>query len=149
MPKGGGDLVSFLYPTYRFAAESIQAGWLPFWNPHLYVGAPFAADLQSGLYYPPNLVAFLLARPFTYEVLEGLATLHYPLATVCAYALARELRLPRLGALATGLAFGLSGFTVAHLGHYNMLAATAWTPLALALAHRAAERARLNWALAA
>src|SRR5207245_48393 len=46
MPRGGGDLASFLYPTYRFAAESIQAGSFPFWNPHLYGGAPFAADLQ-------------------------------------------------------------------------------------------------------
>ncbi|HEY3108003.1 MAG TPA: YfhO family protein [Chloroflexota bacterium] len=149
MPKGGGDLASFLYPTYRFAADSIQSGSLPFWNPHLYGGAPFAADLQSGIYYPPNLIAFLLARPFGYETLEQLAALHYPLAALCAYALGRELGLPRLGALATGLTFGLSGFTVAHLGHYNMLASAAWAPLAIALTLRAASRGRVGWALAA
>jgi hypothetical protein len=149
MPKGGGDLASFLYPTYRFAAESLQRGTFPFWSPHLYGGAPFAADLQSGLYYPPNLAAFLIARPFTFQTLEALAALHYPLASLAAYALARELGLPRLGAFASGLAFGLSGFAVAHLGHYNMLAAAAWAPLAIALVHRAAERRRLDWATAA
>jgi hypothetical protein len=146
MPRGGGDLASFLYPTYRFAADSLQAGYVPFWNPHLYGGAPFAADLQSGLYYPPNLVAFLLARPFEYGALVTLAALHYPLAGLGAYALARELGLARLPAFASGAAFAFSGFAVAHLGHYNMLAAAAWTPLALALLHRAARRGDLRWA---
>jgi hypothetical protein len=146
MPRGGGDLASFLYPTYRFAADSIQAGTLPFWNPHLYGGAPFAADLQSGLYYPPNVAAFMLARPFEYGALVALAALHYPAAALSAYALARELGLARLPAFAAGAAFAFSGFAVAHLGHYNMLAAAAWAPLVLALVHRAARLADLRWA---
>lgn len=149
MPRGGGDLASFLYPTYRFAADSLQAGFIPFWNPHLYGGAPLAADLQSGLYYPPNLVAFLIARPFEYGALVTLAALHYPVAGLAAYALARELGLARLAAFSGGLAFAFSGFAVAHFGHYNMLAAAAWTPLALALLHRAARLADLRWAVLA
>jgi hypothetical protein len=146
MPRGGGDLASFLYPTYRFAADSVQAGSLPFWNPHLYGGSPFAADLQSGLYYPPNLVAFLVARPFEYSALVALAALHYPLAALSAYVLAREIGLARLPAFAGGATFAFSGFAVAHLGHYNMLAAAAWTPLVLALLHRAARLADIRWA---
>ncbi|MFN2289543.1 MAG: hypothetical protein ACK2UC_00005, partial [Anaerolineae bacterium] len=35
-PAGGGDLVSFLFPTYRFAAAQLSQGELPLWNPHLY-----------------------------------------------------------------------------------------------------------------
>ena len=132
MPRGGGDLVSFLYPAYRFAADELQAGRIPFWDPHLFAGAPFAADLQSGLFYPPNLAAFLLVRPFEYQTLEALGALHYPLAALCAYALARELRLPPLGAFTAGLVFAFGGFAVAHFGHYNMLAAASWSPLALA-----------------
>jgi len=31
-PAGGGDLVSFLFPTYRFAAARLWAGDLPLWN---------------------------------------------------------------------------------------------------------------------
>ena len=58
MPAGGGDLAPFLYPNYRFAAESIRQGVIPLWNPHLYSGSPFAADIQSGLFYPINLLAF-------------------------------------------------------------------------------------------
>ena len=63
---GGGDLASFLYPVYSFAARTYQSGTVPLWNPHLYAGSPFAADMQSGVFYPINVAAFLLARPFTY-----------------------------------------------------------------------------------
>ena len=147
MPRGGGDLVSFLYPTYRFAADELAAGRFPFWNPHLFAGAPFAADLQSGLFYPPNLVAFVVARPFTYRSLETLAALHYPLAGLAAYTLARELRLAVLPAFASGLVFAFGGFMVAHLGHYNMLAAAAWSPFVVALLLRAIASGRLAWSL--
>jgi hypothetical protein len=147
VPRGGGDLVSFLYPTYRFAADELAAGRFPFWNPHLFGGAPFAADLQSGLFYPPNLIAFLAARPFTYQSLETLAALHYPLAGLAAYALARELHLTVLSAFASGLVFAFGGFMVAHLGHYNMLAAAAWAPFVVALLLRAIETGRLAWSL--
>ncbi|MEW5961673.1 MAG: hypothetical protein AB1801_28480, partial [Chloroflexota bacterium] len=56
MPAGGGDLAPFLYPNYRFAAEQLRQGTIPLWNPHLYSGVPFAADIQAGLFYPINLL---------------------------------------------------------------------------------------------
>ena len=43
-PADGGDLVSFLFPTYRFAAQQLSQGVLPLWNPHLYGGAPFISE---------------------------------------------------------------------------------------------------------
>ncbi|MCY3773157.1 MAG: hypothetical protein OXG98_14220, partial [Gemmatimonadetes bacterium] len=45
-PADGGDLVSFLFPIYHFAAHTISQGSLPLWNPHLYGGAPFITDIQ-------------------------------------------------------------------------------------------------------
>ncbi|MBI2911177.1 MAG: hypothetical protein HYY05_03475, partial [Chloroflexi bacterium] len=82
VPKGGGDLASFLYPVYAFAASHLQQGHIPLWNPVLYSGSPFAADPQSGLYYPFNLMAFFIARPLTYPVLEFLAMGHFLLASL-------------------------------------------------------------------
>jgi hypothetical protein len=80
MPAGGGDLAPFLYPNYRFAAEHLKQGDIPLWNPHLYSGVPFAADIQSGLFYPLNLLVFLLTPSLTYEWLEYLAVFHFWLA---------------------------------------------------------------------
>src|SRR5690242_2840828 len=45
MPTGGGDLASFFYPIHAFAAASLHAGEFPLWNPHLFSGMPFAADI--------------------------------------------------------------------------------------------------------
>src|SRR5687767_2633327 len=73
MPAGGGDLAPFLYPNYHFAAQYLRQGIIPLWNPHLYSGAPFAADIQSGLFYPINLLVFLVVPQLTYEWLEYLA----------------------------------------------------------------------------
>ncbi len=89
MPAGGGDLAPFLYPNYRFAAEQLRQGNLPLWNPYLYSGAPFAADIQSGLFYPVNLLLFLLVPNFGYGWLEALAMFHFWLAGVTMYVLLR------------------------------------------------------------
>jgi hypothetical protein len=85
IPHGGGDLVSFLWPQYSFAAQTIRAGSIPVWNPHLYSGAPLLADNQSGVLYPINLIAFGLFPNFTYQVMEGLVVLHIWLAGVAMY----------------------------------------------------------------
>lgn len=89
LPQGGGDLVSFLWPQYRFAAEAIKSGSLPLWNPHLYAGAPFLADNQSGVLYPINLLAFMFFPQMTYQVMEGLVIFHIWLAGACMYAALR------------------------------------------------------------
>jgi len=132
VPKGGGDLASFFYPIHAFAAREVQEGRLPFWNPHLFSGAPHLANFQAGLLYPPNLLAYLLFDPFDYAALELLVILHFLLASWGAYWLARAYDIPRNGAILTGAIFAYSGFLVAHLGHYPMLATASWVPWLLA-----------------
>ncbi|HEX5165245.1 MAG TPA: hypothetical protein VFV93_07615, partial [Thermomicrobiales bacterium] len=132
VPKGGGDLASFFYPIHAFAAREVQDGRLPFWNPHLFSGAPHLANFQAGLLYPPNLLAYLLFDPFDYAALELLVILHFLLASWGAYWLARVYGIPRDGAVLTGALYAYSGFMVAHLGHYPMLATAAWAPWLLA-----------------
>lgn len=132
VPKGGGDLASFFYPIHAFAAREVQQGRLPFWNPHLFSGAPHLANFQTGLLYPPNLLAYLIFDPFDYAALELLVILHFLLASWGAYWLARAYGIPRDGAVLAGAIYAYSGFMVAHLGHYPMLATAAWAPWLLA-----------------
>jgi hypothetical protein len=96
IPKGGGDLASFIYPIYAFGARWLKRGVIPLWNPHLYLGMPFAADNQSGLFYPVNLLFFLLTPELTYEVVELMAVTHVFLAGLFAYLFLRDLPSPRL-----------------------------------------------------
>jgi hypothetical protein len=91
IPQGGGDLVSFLWPTYSYAAQSLHAGRIPLWNPTLYSGAPFAADNQSGLFYPINLLTFLFFPSLPYTAMEWLVVFHFWLAGASMYFLMRVL----------------------------------------------------------
>jgi hypothetical protein len=134
MPPGGGDFAAFIYPNFVFAARWLQQGVLPLWNPQVFASMPFQADVQSGLFYPPNLLAFLLARPFTYRTLELLAIAHYSLTGLLMWLYLRRLGCSATAALAGAAAWQACGFLVAHVGHYNMLAVAAWLPgLLLAL----------------
>src|SRR5512140_2474908 len=80
MPAGGGDLAQFLYPTYKFAAEWWRRGVIPLWNPYLFGGMPFVGDIQSGIFYPLNLLTFFIASPLEFRDLELLSVLHFYIA---------------------------------------------------------------------
>src|SRR5437879_7714968 len=60
---GDGDLLFYFLPYRTYLAQAWQQGrWLPLWNQHIYLGAPFLADIQAAALYPPNLLfAFLPA----------------------------------------------------------------------------------------
>src|SRR4028118_641220 len=85
MPAGGGDLTSLYFPGYVYAAQQIKMGTLPLWNPHLFSGMPFAADMQMGLFYPLNWILYLFFN-VDYAQLEWLLILHYWLAACFTYA---------------------------------------------------------------
>src|SRR5262249_53454008 len=145
VPRGGGDLVSFIYPRYAFAARVVRSGTLPLWDPYLYSGQPYLADVQSGLLYPINLLAYVIFRNFDYRKVEYLAIAHYALAGIFAYFWARQLRVGRFGALVAGIVWETSGFLIAHLGHYNLIAAAIWLPLMLGLLQPALEGGSVAW----
>jgi len=129
MPADGGDLVSFLFPTYRFAAAAIRDGAWPLWNPSLYIGAPHVADIQAGFLYPPNLLLFLLKPEFPYAALQWLSIGHVWFAGAGMYLLlARGLRVRRLAALSGALAFMFSDVFIVHFGNLNFNAAASWLP---------------------
>lgn len=159
MPAGGGDLAPFLYPNYRFAAEQLRQGSLPLWNPHLYSGVPFAADIQSGLFYPINLLVFFWASPLTYEWLEYLAVFHFWLAGATMFLCLRWLippgqnslppRISAPAAFAGAIAFEFSDLFIIHFGNLNMIAVAAWLPLVFLLFHHSLVKSSFGLAAAA
>lgn len=151
-PADGGDLVSFLYPTYRFAASQIHQWTLPLWNPHLYGGAPFISDIQAGFLYPLNFLLFLLWPDFPYQVMQWLAIGHLFWAGLGMYVLLRTWHwrpgqpLSRPAALFGALAFQFSDPLLTHLGNLNLIAVLSWLPWCLAAYEQALTRRSLRWA---
>lgn len=154
-PADGGDLVSFLYPTYRFAAAQLQQGVLPLWNPTLYAGAPFIGDIQAGFLYIPNLILLLLWPDFPYPVMQWLAIGHLYWAGLGMYVLLRTwhgpngLPVSRMAALFGALAFTFCDPLLIHLGNLNLIAVLSWLPWIVATYHLALYHRSLRWAAVA
>ena len=136
VPRGGGDFNSFYYPLASFAATQIQGGHFPLWNPHLFAGAPFAADYQTGALYPPNLLVWATARPYTYSAFTATVIFHIWWASVATYGFVRTLGSSRAGGVLAGAVFAYGGFMTAQLGHAPMIAVASWLPAILAALYR-------------
>lgn len=46
-------------PNLRYLQRNLLAGEMPWWNPHVGLGRPYASDLQSAVFYPPTYLLFL------------------------------------------------------------------------------------------
>lgn len=143
------DILTSRLPDYCFLGQSLAAGRVPAWNPHVMAGTPFAADPQSGWM---NLPAMLLFSALSCDVaIRWFFVLQPVLAGVGMYLFLRSERLSPGAATVAGLvlSLGLAGsFLAASLPFAGTLA---WTPLILAAGSRylAADgwAARLLWVL--
>lgn len=139
----GLDYVSHQFFLKTFLGESLRAGEWPLWNPYICAGRPFAADPQSGVFYPPN---WLYAVMSVEAATTLLITVHIAAAGFFAYVLGRTLRMSHLSAGIAGVAFMLNAFIVTHAyrGQSERIEAIAYMPLILALAERAARARRVS-----
>lgn len=141
----GYDTMTYIYPYRSYAAQAIRQGSVPLWNPYLYLGVPFLANLQAAVFYPLNAIFYLLPTP---EAMNWSVVLHLFLAAYFTYLLARTaLRVDRVSASMAGLVYAFGGFVGAQVGHLNQLNAAAWLPLLLVTAHLAWERRSSAWTI--
>jgi len=123
----GLDVFTYFYPYKAYAAEVVRQGRLPLWNPYLFMGVPFLANIQSALFYPLNFPLYWLPVP---RMVSYSIVLHVFLAGLFAYFYARlSLGLRRGGAWLAAAVFALSGFVGAQVGHVNQLNCSIWLPL--------------------
>ncbi len=134
------DSLVYFYPNATYLAERLRAGQIPLWDPYLFAGAPFLANSQAGVLYPPNLL--YLVGPVS-RIYAVLVVVHVWWLAVGTYALSRtSLGVGRMASTfaATAVAFG--GFVGGMNGHLNQLEALSWAPLAILLVERGAVERR-------
>jgi len=142
-----GDFSNQFYPFRAFAANEWRAGRVPLWNPYVFGGHPFLADIQTAVLYPPSFATSVVGAVagLPYTLLEAEMVAHYLLAAVFAYLLGRDLTGSRLGGTVCGVVFTFSGFLTSYPAQQlAMLESAVWLPLALLLLNRAA-RAGGRW----
>ncbi|HYY88075.1 MAG TPA: hypothetical protein VFA49_04710, partial [Chloroflexota bacterium] len=137
------DAFVYFYPQRAFLARSLLDGELPLWNPYLFLGAPFLANPQTAVLYPPSWL-FVLGPVFVGYSVQ--LVLHAFLASVFTYLLVRRAYglLPQAGVVA-GLGYGFGGFVVGQAGHLNQLSAAAWVPAVLLAYTRLLQTRHVRW----
>jgi hypothetical protein len=127
------------YPARNFAAVAMAGGEIPHWNPFSFNGMPFLADIQKGVFYLPftALTFFVHDGYLNVYWVELVVILHYVLAGVCMFYLARSFGYKQMPALFAGTVYMLSGFMITHAIHQYMITLVAWYPLVLLLFRRA------------
>ncbi len=139
------DLHGFFYPMKYHLSSFLVEGRLPFWCSNIFCGAPFLSDIQSGVFYPPALIAFLLPFPGS---LNAYVLLHFLLGFWFFYLFIRVRGGSRGAAILTAVSFCFGGYTISSVNTLNNLSTAVWLPAMLWSYHKAvAENDRSKYFL--
>ena len=119
------------YPWHAAVGKEIAAGHLPLWDASRFAGAPLAADISAGTFYPPNwLYAVAPNKVETVSTIIWAATIALSLLLV--YWLLSLLRLHPYAAALGAVVWTFSGFMVSEGMFDALVGAVVWLPMALA-----------------
>lgn len=116
-------------PSKVFLAEELKQGRFPIWNPYIFSGTPFFADINLAVLHPLNLL-YLVSLPFRALTVGILALFLVGLSGM--YVLGRTLRLGRFGSLAGAIVFGFSGSLIVYTNNVPILQVAVLVPWVLA-----------------
>lgn len=133
-----GDTAFVLLPFRHFATSALGRGELPLWNPFLFGGTPALAEAQYQVFYPPNILLFVVG------VARGngwLLAVHVLFMALGSYAFARRsLGLSREAALLAAICFAFGGCIQSRLAVSVFTEAAAWLPWMMLWFDRARQR---------
>jgi hypothetical protein len=146
------DLEGFHLPHAHVYADALARGELPLWDPYLYCGRPFQANIQTQVFYPTvALIAWLgslIGHDHLFFLLELNVIFHTALAGMMAFRLGRVLELSSPAALLVGSVYQMGAFFAMHAQHMGAVTIAAWMPLAWASVIQLARTSSLRHALA-
>ena len=133
----GRDLVAYFYPIEKSVHDQWRSGHVPLILPELSFGKPLAANPNAGVFYPLRIAMAAVAFPLAIKLF---IVLHFWLAAVGAFLLARFLGASRSGAAIAALTFGLCGPVLSEASFPDFLPGVAAMPFLVLAAGRFARR---------
>jgi hypothetical protein len=122
------DHINQFYVWHTLAAQGLQeTGTTPLWNPYMLAGQPLLANAQPALFYPPNLLLRWLDAGHVASIRSIFNLL---VAGIFTFLFARAVRISKMGATLSAIAFAFSGALIVGPGHAyaNVLV---WLPMTL------------------
>ncbi len=120
-----------LIPWRSYVARSILHGQFPLWTDLICSGYPLGVDYATGLYYPVNLLFFLLFSPPV--AMNYYIVFHFLLASVGMYFYARIMNISIMGSMMSSVIFTYSGYMVCQLCQPVTIDMASWFPIILIL----------------
>ena len=115
-----------------------QDGLFPKWNTLSMCGVPLIAEIQSGLFYPFNIIFLFLPVA---QAINLTIFIHLYLLSLFTYYFARQTRTSRHGAIVAAIVMGFCGPVVLSIfaGHLSNIFTITWIPLVLLMIGRIGE----------
>jgi Bacterial membrane protein YfhO len=141
-----GDARTQFYSWRAYGFNEVSEGRFPLWNPYEFMGMPFVASLQSGMFYPTNWLCAVM--PLGLAITLGIV-LNLFMSGAFTYLWCRRIGISWVGALiaATAYTFGAPQFLRVFEGHWSFLCGMPWIPLIL-LCTEALVTSRRLWPIA-
>ncbi|HAW49740.1 TPA: hypothetical protein DCX16_02160 [bacterium] len=131
------DIHSLMYPMKMYAASCIKDGIFPFWNPYIFCGAPFSAQVHHQTLYPLSIINYILPIFFS---LDLFIFLHVFLAGIFFYLLMKDFGLDKSSSLFASLSYAFSGIFLSFGNIFITITTATWSPLILLFYFRALRR---------
>lgn len=121
-----GDNFSLMMPGKIFTAEWLKQGVLPLWNPYVFSGMPWVADINQSVLYPSTLL-FVIFSPAI--ALNLLLSSHAFIAYIGMYLLAKQWLKDYWWAMLAGGLWMFSTQVSGSMNNFSTLQSIVWLPL--------------------
>ncbi|HET6401983.1 MAG TPA: YfhO family protein [Candidatus Kapabacteria bacterium] len=114
------DFVEQEFPFRTLATSSLAQGIIPQWDPYVFAGMPFIADVQVAFWYPFNMLQslFVSGNYLSPVVMEWFILLHFAVAGFGMYWFSKKIfEIDDWSATFAGIAYGFGGYIAAQSIH--------------------------------
>lgn len=122
------DPVRQQYPWRELAFDQIKKGQIPWWNPYNGLSSPLLANIQTAVFYPLNLIYFLLPFSWGWSIQ---IVLQVVLGGFFMWLFLKNLKLSPPSCALGVLTWVGSGFFIAWLEWNTLVQVAIWLPLLL------------------
>ena len=120
-----GDNYSLMVPGKIFTANWIKQGMLPLWNPHLFSGIPWIADINQSVIYPSTLLFIFLSAD---KALVWTVILHLLLTYTGMFLLVKKITNKSYQAVLAGCLWMLSTQISGSINNLSTIQSLTWLP---------------------
>lgn len=123
-----GDSFSLIAPMKDFLINTLKSGHIPLWNPYIFSGLPYVADINNGAFYPLNFL-YLFTSPL--HAMSWNIVIAIAIGAGGMYAYMRRLTLSVIPSLAGAFVFVFSGTVLQMSQNTAALDVIVWMPILL------------------